>query len=296
MILQSLQGFGAGVGTVLSMAVIGDIYQGKKAAKIFSFMGLAVPLSPAFSPFIGGYLTDHLGWKSIFLTLGTIGLLFFLLLIWKLPETLPILNKIPFSFSNKIRRYKNTLKNPLFLRFASLPCLGFSGIWAYNAVAPFVFINNWGLSATACGYYSIISIIGIIIGSSIVNRLTHICSSLSFVRLGSLFCLCSTLFFLLLILRNISLPLPYALTMTLYCIGFGFIFSSSLTLAMEHAHHGKGFGAALVRSSQILSGSLAVAISGSIYINSFFEPALFILTCTVLLMIIAWTSPKIVLT
>lgn len=292
MVLQMLQGFGAGVGTTLSLAVIRDVYHGKKAAKILSTIGLVIPLSPSFSPLIGGFLTDYFGWRSIFFVLGTIGLLLFLSLFWKFPETLHISEKKPFSIVNNLKGYSRTLKNSFFLRFMLLPCLGFAGLWAYSSSAPFVFIENMGLSASAYGVYPIISVSGIIIGNGLVNRLVHIWPLTRFIQLGSLLCLSATFFFLYNVLLGAPSPLIYALTMTLYCIGFGSIFSSSLTLAMEYTPHGKGFGAALIRAGQILSASIAVSTMGIIFNNTFFEPALFILACILILNGIVWSLPK----
>ena len=292
MTLQMLQGIGAGVGTTLSLAVIRDVYHGKKATKILSAIGIVMPLSPAFSPFIGGYLTDYFGWRSIFFVLGTAGFLLFLSLIGKFPETLQPSERKPFSLLNNLKGYGRTLKNSLFSRLMLLPCLGFAGLWAYSSAAPFFFIDTLGLSASAYGLYPIISVLGIVIGNGFVNRLVHIWPLTRFIQSGALLCLCSTLSLLYIVILNVLSPLCYALTMTVYCIGFGAIFSSSLTLAMEYTSHGKGFGAALIRAGQILSASIAVSTMGIIFKSTLFEPTLFILVCILILNGIVWSLPK----
>ena len=292
MIFQLIQGCGMGVGTILPLAVIRDLYHGKKAAKLISVLGILVPLAPAFSPLVGGYITQYLGWSSIFLTLSIIGVCLAVTLYFHFPETLAKKHRQPPSLMGQIKNYGRTLKNLLFLRFMAMLCLSFSGLWVYHTSAPFVFIQQLKLSPAEYGVYPIISVIGVILGNFLVNRMVHFWQLGVFLKIGAVSTLGGTLILLGLTVFSCRSPLIYALSMTIYCFGFGTIFSSSLMLAMENASHGKGYGAALMRGSQLMSASIAVAVSGILYKGSFLFPGLFMLGCIVIVNCLVWTTPK----
>lgn len=292
MICQLIQGCGMGVGTILPLAVIRDLYHGKKAAKLISILGIVLPLAPAFSPFIGGYITQYLGWSSIFLILSMIGICLVGFLYFAFPETLAKTHRQPPSFKGQIKSYGRTLKNLLFLRFMLMLCLSFGGLWVYHTSAPFVFIQQFKLSPAEYGVYPIISVLGVVLGNILVNRMVHFWHLVVFLKIGAIATLCGTLILLGLTVFSCRNPLSFSVCMTLYCFGFGTIFSSSLMLAMENVSYGKGYGAALLRGSQLMSASIAVAITGMLYKGSFFYPGLFMLGYIVIVNCLVWTTPK----
>jgi DHA1 family bicyclomycin/chloramphenicol resistance-like MFS transporter len=82
-----LQGVGASVGPVVARAVVRDYYDARRGAVVLSQMTQVMIVAPLVAPTMGGYLLVHVGWPSIFLTLGGGGVLL-LLACWRyLPET-----------------------------------------------------------------------------------------------------------------------------------------------------------------------------------------------------------------
>ena len=68
-----LQALGAGAGMVIGRAIIGDIFDAKRAARIFTTIMPIVGASPALAPLVGGYLTDAVSWHAPFLLTATLG-------------------------------------------------------------------------------------------------------------------------------------------------------------------------------------------------------------------------------
>src|SRR5690606_26268197 len=81
------QALGGGAGLALSRAIVRDTAGPADVARRLALMNLMVTLGPGLAPVIGGVLAASFGWRTIFIALGTLGLLN-LMLLWRLlPET-----------------------------------------------------------------------------------------------------------------------------------------------------------------------------------------------------------------
>jgi EmrB/QacA subfamily drug resistance transporter len=73
-----LQGFGGGGLMSLSQALIGEVVPPRQRGHYQGYLATVATVSSVFGPVAGGFLTEHLGWKSIFLVnlpLGALALL-----------------------------------------------------------------------------------------------------------------------------------------------------------------------------------------------------------------------------
>jgi MFS family permease len=70
-----LQGFGGGGLMSLSQALIGEVVPPRQRGHYQSYLATVATVSAVFGPVAGGLLTEHLGWKSIFLVNLPLGLL-----------------------------------------------------------------------------------------------------------------------------------------------------------------------------------------------------------------------------
>jgi DHA1 family bicyclomycin/chloramphenicol resistance-like MFS transporter len=68
-----LQALGGGTGPVVGRAVIRDLYDRERAARVFSYMGTAQALNPMLAPIVGGYVHEAFGWRAIFFVLAGAG-------------------------------------------------------------------------------------------------------------------------------------------------------------------------------------------------------------------------------
>src|SRR5262245_51846989 len=62
-----LQGLGGGGLMTLSQALIGETVPPRERARYQGYLAGVMVTSSAFGPVVGGYLTEHFGWRSIFL-------------------------------------------------------------------------------------------------------------------------------------------------------------------------------------------------------------------------------------
>jgi EmrB/QacA subfamily drug resistance transporter len=74
-----LQGLGGGGLMTLSQALIGETIPARDRARYQGYLAAVAMTSNAFGPVAGGYLTEHLGWQSVFLINLPVGAIAFAL-------------------------------------------------------------------------------------------------------------------------------------------------------------------------------------------------------------------------
>jgi MFS transporter, DHA1 family, multidrug resistance protein len=82
-----LQALGAGSGPVIGRAVIRDLYEPARAARVLGYMGTAMALTPILAPIVGGVLHVAFGWRAVYLALATCGAVFLGIATLVVPET-----------------------------------------------------------------------------------------------------------------------------------------------------------------------------------------------------------------
>lgn len=168
LVWRFFQAVGASVGSVITQTILRDVYEGKERSRLFATISAALSLSPAIGPVIGGLLSEDWGWRSNFAFLIALGSV---LLAWaylKLPETRPSHVELPGK-----REYQNLCRR----MFSSTALWGHvlligatNGIlFCFYQEAPFIFINQIGLSPKAYG------LLGLVVASATVfsARLTY---------------------------------------------------------------------------------------------------------------------------
>ena len=143
--LRFVQGFGVCAGTAVSRAMIRDMHQGHRAARLMAFSFLIIGISPVLAPAVGSWLLSVMTWRSLFLVLALLGA-GGLCVAAALPETLPPERRIPVR-QPILPAYGKLLGNPRFIAAALIAGLATTIPYAYVTAAPFVFTGVFGLKA-----------------------------------------------------------------------------------------------------------------------------------------------------
>jgi DHA1 family bicyclomycin/chloramphenicol resistance-like MFS transporter len=115
-VARLLQALGAGAGLVVARAVIGDLYDRETAARV---LGLIMPWmgsSPAFAPFIGGYLTEWFSWRAPFLFTAVLAALTVVAVLFRLPESRPCSARTG-HLRETAGNYRKLFGSPAFWRY-----------------------------------------------------------------------------------------------------------------------------------------------------------------------------------
>jgi len=85
-LLRVVQGFSSAMIFGTALAIITEVFPASERGKAMGINVSAIYLGLTLGPFLGGILTNQLGWQSIFLILVPFGILVFILSITKLKE------------------------------------------------------------------------------------------------------------------------------------------------------------------------------------------------------------------
>jgi len=79
-----IQGIGSGLAMVTSFAILTSVFPKEERGSAFGITVASVYTGLSLGPFVGGLLTQHLGWRSIFWINVPLGLIVIILVLWKL--------------------------------------------------------------------------------------------------------------------------------------------------------------------------------------------------------------------
>jgi MFS transporter, DHA1 family, multidrug resistance protein len=168
--LRFIQALGSCAATVVSVTLVRDLFPVEDNAKVFALLILVLGASPMIAPTAGGYIVSSLGWHAVFIVLTILCVLIFLCCIFWLPAG----NAPDTSLSLKpgaiTRSFLSVFLTPQFYTYCLTGGIAFTGLFAYVAGSPIVFMNVYGVSQKTYGWIFAMLSIGFI-GSSQLNNL-----------------------------------------------------------------------------------------------------------------------------
>ncbi|MBE1878809.1 multidrug effflux MFS transporter [Myceligenerans pegani] len=144
-VLRILQGVGAAAATVVAMAVLRDLFEGRAAATAMSRLMLVMGVAPVLAPALGGAVLVAGSWRWVFGVLALLGVLVMLVAGSGLPETLPADRRRPAGIGATLGAYRSILGDTRFVLFALATGLSFGALFAYVAGSSFVLQGKFGL-------------------------------------------------------------------------------------------------------------------------------------------------------
>ncbi len=273
-IARFIQGLGAGVAGVLSMAMVKDIFRREECAEAFSTMDMYIVLAPAFSPILGGYIAENHGWRLNFyvILIGALITLFILFLF--LPETLSSKKRSPLSVSHLTKTYLSLLQNQFFVGNAIVSGLVFGGFWAFLAASPYLLIERFGFSVFEFSIYTAWGVLAYVIGAWLNKKYIRKKGIPFFLSCGLWGMFLSGISMILVAFFLPDSPFWIRIT-TCFYLGFtAFVFPNTGTRAMEIFPAYSGFASALLITFEMGISSLSAELACWLYENSFMPLAL----------------------
>jgi len=169
--LRLLQGVAACGGPLSARAVVRDLFERDRAARMLSLLMLVMGAAPLLAPLAGGQLLLAWGWRSIFGALAAFGFLCLLSAGWRLPETLPPARRARASTREMIRGYGVVLRHRAFVGYAVSSGAAYAGMFAFFAGSPFVFIRLHGVPPQRYGLLFALNVVGLMACAALNGRL-----------------------------------------------------------------------------------------------------------------------------
>jgi MFS transporter, DHA1 family, multidrug resistance protein len=249
--LRLVQGLCGAAAIVVARAVVRDVYDGARAAKVFSELVLVVGLAPVVAPLLGGQLLNFTDWRGTFVALGLIGILLLLATFLSLEETHPGTPGPAGTWG----AFGTLLRDGTFLGYMLMFGLFGAMLFSYISMSPFVLRDQYGLSPVGYSLAFGSNAVGMIVGGRLNALLVLRLGSATMLQTGLILAsVASTSVALALWLEAPLVVLLASLWLVLASIGI----SMGNAMALALMPHGRraGTASALLGASQFLLGGL----------------------------------------
>lgn len=168
---RTLQGLGGAAPRVISVAVVRDLFSGRRMARVMSLVMMVFIAVPVFAPAIGQGLLHIGAWRLTFYFLAAVGLV---AIVWaglRLPETHPPgQSAAPVALIESARRIVST---PQTVGYAVAAGFLFGCLMAYIGSAQQIFVEIYGLGTyfpVAFGAVAGVQSLAAFVNSRLVER------------------------------------------------------------------------------------------------------------------------------
>lgn len=167
---RAIQALGCSASATVSRAVLGDVFRDWRLAQALASLTLFMMMGTSISPYLGGWMTEHLGWHAPFLVLIGLSAITGLACYKFLPETRVLRGELASSrtlFNESVA----VLRRPVFVG-----CMVDAGViyalyLGFISVAPYVMSEMLGKPATEFGIYVLFLSVGYFLGNLVVSRI-----------------------------------------------------------------------------------------------------------------------------
>lgn len=148
-VMRLIAALAASASLVIPTAVVRDLATGHAAASMMSRLILVRGVGPIIAPPIGGLLLTFASWHGIFWFGAIYGMVCWLLVAWKVPDTLPVHMRVRHNLSGMLSRYRSILVEPSFQVNAMMSGSAMFALFAFLGGSPGVFIDGMHLTPRA---------------------------------------------------------------------------------------------------------------------------------------------------
>jgi len=170
-----LQALGGSAGMVITRAMVRDRCTAREAARAFSLLILVMGLAPILAPLLGGWVSETLGWRFIFLLLAAFAGALLLAVGFGLGESHhprhDTRHEPALHLGGVLVGYGGLFRNRAFLGYTLSGGFAMAGMFAYIAGSPFVFIQLGGIAAADFGWFFGANALGFVLASQVNARL-----------------------------------------------------------------------------------------------------------------------------
>ncbi|CAH7319314.1 efflux pump MdtL [Vibrio chagasii] len=291
--VRFFQGVGAGSCYVVAFAILRDVLDDQKRAKVLSMMNGITCIVPVLAPVIGHLIMTVYPWPSLFTTMASMGVVVCLLSVLVLRETKPN------SKGSKVAKASvsqssstETFKEPLFISRVVMTSLGVTAILTYVNVSPMLIMTELGFDR---GQYSYTMAL-----TALVSMLVSFSApfALNVFKQKSLMLTSQTCFVIaaILLLASIDGGLGHYVTLlgfAFVCGGFSLGFGVAMSQALSCYSQRAGVASSILGVSQVCTSALFIWLMGVIGLSAL-NMLVFILAAggVISIALILWVGPS----
>ncbi len=256
-----LQGTSAGLGVVLPLAIVRDVFEGATARHRLSQVTAMIGVAPLAAPALGSLVMLGGGWRAIYASQAAWGALMATVVALLFVETLPAERRQPLNPGRLLRNYLAVLGNRAFLGYTLVFAFGFAALFAYISGSATVMMDGLGLTEFWFSAVFAVTSFGLILGSLLSARLSRLeipARRLALLcLLGTGACAVTALAAALAGLLDVAVLVPCIFGMV---FAFGLMAPNISHAAIHPLPHMAGAASGVMRSLQMLMGAGAGAL------------------------------------
>ncbi|MEL4388635.1 MFS transporter [Shewanella xiamenensis] len=264
LIARFAQGIGAGCCYVVAFAILRDVLDDKRRAKVLSMVNGVTCIIPVIAPVIGHLIMLKFPWPSLFYTMAAMGLLVFALCLLVLRETH---SKAAFHTQALPSVQKESFKQGFFISRLVITTLGVTTILSYVNVSPMLIMGQMGFDrgqySNTMAMMALVSMLASFSTPFLLNQFKE--KSLILFSQG-LF-VAAALVFILTQLGGVSHSfnlLGFAFVCSGFSIGFGVTMSQALSPFVARA----GVASSLLGIAQVCTSALYIWVMGLLEVSA----------------------------
>ncbi|HET8868320.1 MAG TPA: multidrug effflux MFS transporter [Agrococcus sp.] len=169
-LMRVIQGFGAAAGTAVAMAMVRDLFAGKRLTTALSRLALVIGIAPIAAPVVGSWLVGIMHWRGLFWVLAAYAAIVIVLQLLLLRETLPPHLRSAPGHSTLAQRYRAVLTDRVFVGVAIIGASIFGGMFAYISTSSLLLQEVYGFSPGQFGLVFALCSVGVLIGTQTAGR------------------------------------------------------------------------------------------------------------------------------
>lgn len=182
LVFRALQGLSAGAGSIISRAMVRDVFADAQAQRTMSQIAMIFAMAPALAPVVGGLLLGAGGWRVIFWALVGFGLVLLALVVFFMPETHPASRRSAFDVRALGAGMWQVWTNPHGRRLAFIGMFTNGAQFLFISSASLFVVGLLGLGETDFWVLFVPLIAGMMAGSWVSG---HLAGRISGARLAS---------------------------------------------------------------------------------------------------------------
>ena len=282
MLARFVQGVGASAGVAISRALVRDLFEGERSARIMNLIGIVLAAGPAVAPTIGGLVLMAAGWRAIFVVMVGFGLAVVLVTATAMRETVaPDLARLrPRALAAS---YAAILADRRFRVAAGIVACAVGTLYAQATFLPFILMGRVGLSPAAFGLGMLFQSGSFLLGSLATRVLMDRVGAAALVAPGLGFIAAGSLALALgLHLREPSF-LGVMLPVASFAVGIAFVMPATTTAALAPFPGNAGAAAAMTGFLQmglgLAVGSVGAALGDPVQAMGLLIPAMGAAAC-----------------
>ena len=258
-----LQALGGCAPIVIPRAVVRDHFDQLESIRMLSVLMLVFGLGPILAPLVGGQLLVNFGWRSVFWLLASYAIVWLVVVIAFLPESLPVPRRRRQPIGEVLGVYGRLLRDRTYIGYVLSGALIFAGLLSYISGSPFVFIELFHVPPERYGIFFGINAIGIMSASQFNRWLVTRVEARRIVGIVLAVAMTASLVLLFDAYSGFGGFTGILIPLFCYIACHGFVMPNTTGLAM--APHGRvaGSASALLGTIQFVLGSIAAALVGA---------------------------------